>query len=386
MNSRRAAPWFESVPAVRRYPVLKGNHHADVVVVGGGVVGARTASNLARRGLDVMLLEADLIASGASGINAGFLTRVPNGQISDLCRRHGIGFVRAIFEATANAERQIIRLAQTTGLNLDLVECDTYAYTTRPHDDDFYDEWNTIRRVDCRAALVEAEGRTGVPMAQAMVFGGEARLNPRKLVFSLLESALEQGVKVHEKTSVVTIETGSTLRVLTRLGAVIANRVVLATGAPPSFLSHFRPLVTPATSQVMAVRYADGVPFSDDLFWNSAANYFAFRRLDNEIALVSQHHASGRRAIASFLRKTFHSRFIVQRHWTGALLETQDGLPYVVQDPRNPKVTVCTGLGGNGLVMGVMAADIATDSAASRPNRLASLLSTRRHAHLTVAH
>src|SRR4051812_31322940 len=46
---------------------------ADVVVVGGGIVGVSTAYFLASKGHDVVLLEQREIAYGASGRNMGFL-------------------------------------------------------------------------------------------------------------------------------------------------------------------------------------------------------------------------------------------------------------------------------------------------------------------------
>ena len=45
---------------------------ADVLVVGGGIVGAATAYFLARRGFKTVLLEGRSLAWGASGRNPGF--------------------------------------------------------------------------------------------------------------------------------------------------------------------------------------------------------------------------------------------------------------------------------------------------------------------------
>jgi sarcosine oxidase subunit beta len=45
---------------------------ADVVIIGGGIMGASTAYHLAKRGADVVLLEtAEMFGLGSTGLNAG---------------------------------------------------------------------------------------------------------------------------------------------------------------------------------------------------------------------------------------------------------------------------------------------------------------------------
>jgi gamma-glutamylputrescine oxidase len=52
-------------------PELIGDHVADVCVIGGGYTGLSTALYLANEGVNVILIESNQIASGASGANGG---------------------------------------------------------------------------------------------------------------------------------------------------------------------------------------------------------------------------------------------------------------------------------------------------------------------------
>ena len=53
---------------------------ADVVICGGGVIGAAVAYFLAKRGVRPVIVEADALASGASGAAAGLLSPSPAGD------------------------------------------------------------------------------------------------------------------------------------------------------------------------------------------------------------------------------------------------------------------------------------------------------------------
>ncbi|HET9200580.1 MAG TPA: FAD-binding oxidoreductase, partial [Dehalococcoidia bacterium] len=55
------------------YPPLEADCEVEIAIVGGGISGCAAALLLAERGDDVVLLERDDIASGASGRNGGFV-------------------------------------------------------------------------------------------------------------------------------------------------------------------------------------------------------------------------------------------------------------------------------------------------------------------------
>jgi D-hydroxyproline dehydrogenase subunit beta len=60
---------------------------ADVLVVGGGIIGAALAAQCARRGMQVTLCERERLAAGASGRNAGLVTGPHPPQLEAIARR-----------------------------------------------------------------------------------------------------------------------------------------------------------------------------------------------------------------------------------------------------------------------------------------------------------
>ena len=67
--------WIDDLGSdVARYPALKGDADADLVVVGGGYTGLWTALRAVERepGLRVVLLESQRVGWAASGRNGGF--------------------------------------------------------------------------------------------------------------------------------------------------------------------------------------------------------------------------------------------------------------------------------------------------------------------------
>jgi len=67
----KAAFWTTTGAPVDRYDPLGGDVTCDVVVVGGGFTGLRTALDLARAGTDVQVVEGGQIGQGASGRSGG---------------------------------------------------------------------------------------------------------------------------------------------------------------------------------------------------------------------------------------------------------------------------------------------------------------------------
>lgn len=90
--------WYAAVtplPALR--PSLSGEASCEVCVIGGGLAGLTVALELARRGREVILLEARRIGWGASGRNGGFVSAGFAEGLPEIVRRVGLQQAQRLF-------------------------------------------------------------------------------------------------------------------------------------------------------------------------------------------------------------------------------------------------------------------------------------------------
>src|SRR5262245_40322908 len=89
--------WYETTRvAGPERPVLDYAAECDVCIVGAGLAGLTLARELARRGWDVVVLEAETIGSGASGRNGGFALQGCALDLASIEARVGLEHAKAL--------------------------------------------------------------------------------------------------------------------------------------------------------------------------------------------------------------------------------------------------------------------------------------------------
>ncbi len=352
--SLQQAPSYYALSAPELHGrALEDDCVADVCVVGGGYTGLSTALHLARRGLDVRLLEQSQIGWGASGRNGGQVHVGMRREQPWLEAQMGKEDARALWRLALDARDYLDELLATheieCELRLGLLYADhkpRYTAATRRHVDFMrtryaYSALRFVDRTELREMLA------GDAYCSGALDSRGGHLHPLKYARGLARAAQSSGAQLYENSEVISVRRdASRWRVQTRTAAVLARYVVLACngylrGLAPKVASRVLPINNfIATTRVLGADGAralirDGIAVSDSRF---VVNYFRITA-DHRLLFGGGESYGYRfpRDIQGFVRphllKVFPqlAREPLEFAWGGTLAITPTRMPYVCE-------------------------------------------------------
>ncbi len=229
--------YLASAKGIVARPSLEGEVEADVCVVGGGFTGLSTALNLAEKGYQVAVLEAERVGWGASGRNGGQInTDFPCGieRIRDWVGPDDARKLWALGEESKaiireRVERHEIDCDLTWGLVLAAEkqrQLDDLKRTQELYRRDYDYRKTEIVEKDELRGHVDSESYLG-----GMTDAGAGHLHPLNYCLGLARAAEEAGVRIYEDSRVVAFETAAAPSVTTERGRVRARFLVLCCNA-----------------------------------------------------------------------------------------------------------------------------------------------------------
>ncbi len=374
---------------------------ADVVVVGGGIVGAACAYELAGQGASVTVLERlGGWGDGCSWGNAGLIVPSHARPIAaPEALRSGIGWmlkrdspfglrlrpslapwlVRYLRASTARRaeagerlQRELasdglaaLRSLQEAGVDAGFAErgCLTVHTSEAGQEHARAEAESETGRALGAEALDAAHAREVEPsltdaVRAAVLFPREAQLDPVRLVKSLGAAAEARGVRLRTGVEVRGLRTGA---VETAEGTVSAGRIVLAAGAWSGVLARGLGVKLPLQGgKGYAVEYAPSeAPLRIPLYMHDhrcVANPMGDRtRVTGGLLLDGLDEREDPRrvtAIERAARATFGVSARPRLTWKGLRPCTPDGLPAIGEHPAAPGVVFATGHGMLGVTLG----------------------------------
>ena len=308
-NAKQMPFWLDDPAAPDPEPALCGTIKADLAIVGGGFTGlwAAIQAKEADPSLDVVIVEADRVAFGASGRPGGIIsTSVMHGLKNENKFFPGdVEILERLGQENLDAFKDTV---ERHNIDADLEWTGEMTVAVKLEDiDELREEFELHRRYGHDVRFLDRD-ETRAQLDSAQFLAGmwsrnrSGIVHPAKLAWGLKKAILALGVRIYEKTPLLDLEDrGDHLAIHTPEGEVVARRVLLATNAFTAGDRRIKRRVMAMRDHVLAT-----APLTDEqlarIGWanrqgiydtGTELNYFRLTR-DNRIVFggsVSYHYA-----------------------------------------------------------------------------------------------
>ena len=239
--------WAERTPASKRpkYPVCRGDLTADVVVIGGGLTGAIAACVLARGGLDVVVVEADRVATGGTATGLGAVVPQPAASFAATNASIGLRAARTAWKETRSSALEFTSALKRLGIRCDAVPAPV---VINAPDRDVAAALRKEQAARKAAGLATAwqtpgalEPVIGTDSAGGLKLNESTVIDPVRAALGFLRAAEQAGARIFEKSPVKRTRFTRTSASVVLSGAVIQTRgIYVATARPGALFSQLR--------------------------------------------------------------------------------------------------------------------------------------------------
>lgn len=349
---------------------------AEVVVIGGGMLGCWTAYWLARAGADVVLVERTAIGWGATGRNGGFLVGGTALAWPRLVELAGTAPAQSLHQVTMDgqalafeivAEEEIdcdLRRVGTLGLSLD------GASDLDPDDSLMHGDGGALVRLDRDQVQELIATPLGERIAGGWFAPNDGTLHSTRYLTGIARAAQRRGATLVRATVTSVVPSGDSVRIETSEGTIEAGQVVIALNAwSDTLVPALSGLVVPVRGQILAYqptapifRTAVGVDLtSTGEYWQQTPDgsiVIGGCRADAPNADVGVRDMVPTGQLTSRIERILPDLFpdlgglAVARRWAGLMAFTPDRLPVADRVPGIEHAWVAGGFSGHGMTFG----------------------------------
>ena len=219
------------------FPGLSGDISTDVCVIGGGYTGLSTALHLRQKGYDVVLLEAERIAWGASGRNGGHVGTGQRADQTSIEKWVGEEAAKGLWQLGLDAVQKVCDLINEHNIDCELGSGNLHLAAKPSHAQELRDELAHLesqygyQQLTYLTPEAVAERTSARGFHGGLLDDGCKHLHPLKYALGLARAASEAGVKIYEGTRGHPQADGQSGEVKTENGRVKARHIVIGCNA-----------------------------------------------------------------------------------------------------------------------------------------------------------
>jgi glycine/D-amino acid oxidase-like deaminating enzyme/nitrite reductase/ring-hydroxylating ferredoxin subunit len=392
-NSAGTMPIWKDATTVHRHPQQDTQVSVDVCIIGAGITGLTAADLLKRAGKTVAVIDLGHVGNGETGHTSAHLTEVFDLDYRDLIANFGEVGARLAAQSVREAIEHIEETSSLYDLKCDFARVPGYQFTENEN------ELEELRRESIAASRigvlnqVVSEAPVPFKIAGAIRFDNQAQFNPLAYVEGLAKRVPGNGSHLFEDTRMLEVEEGEPCRVITDRSTIIADDVIVAANVPSLNRFFLHTKIAAYRTYAVAARVTDTFSnqnlFGQSLFWDIASPYHYIRSVQlngvPHLIVGGEDHKTGQGIhtgahysnLEEWIGKHFHLETITHR-WSGQIIESVDGLPFIGRNTMSRHVYVATGFSGTGLTFGTVAARLISDLIVNLPNPYVELYDAAR--------
>jgi glycine/D-amino acid oxidase-like deaminating enzyme len=348
------------------------NADFDLAIVGGGIVGAACASACSKRGLKVILIERNVLGSGATAAGMGHIVVMDDSEAQFALTRYSQFLWQKLapqLSPCAEYERR-----GTLWIAADREEMEAAERKQ---------SWYAARSVPCRLLtareLVDAEPNLAAGLEGALLVSDDAVVYPPHVAMELAMQAQSLGAVLligkavrNIADGIVELEDGTLIR---------AQRIVNALGAESAHLSPQLPIRKRKGHLVITDRYQGFVNHQlvelgyiksahnlggDSVAFNVQPRKTGQLLVGSSRQFGAEHNQVDQAILTAMLQRAALylpglSALSAIRIWTGFRAATPDKLPLIGPDLQNPSLLLATGHEGLGITTSLATAELIAD-------------------------
>lgn len=360
---------------------LEADFRVQNVVIGAGIAGVLIAYLLQEKGQEVIILEAEKIASGQTKNTTAKITSQHGLIYNDLIKNTGIERARGYAQANEKAIHIYKEIITKEGISCHYEELPSFLYTQKEIGvEKLKKEVKAAKELGIAAEYIRGDKITDLPygVMGAVKFENQAQFHPLEFIRAIAEK-----LTIYEHSNVLEVDEHF---VITDKHVVVADNIIFATHYPfPIVPGYYFLRQHQSRSYAVAIE-GEGVPEClDGMYYGIDSEGLSFRHADGRIIVGGGSHRTGKKEAKGgfcYLREQI-KRYYPQAQeiacWAAQDCMPHDGIPFIGRfSIKHDNWYVATGFHKWGMTSAMIAAMIISDKIIGRENPYAKVFSPQR--------